>query len=128
MQRRLLIFVAVLALSAAACGGDSDEPAAQGAEPGGGREAGSTLRLTAQGIAFDKRTLTASAGTVSLRFDNQDAGIPHNVHVSGNGVDDKTEVDNGPTTQTLQLRLEPGAYTYVCDVHPQQMRGELSVT
>lgn len=135
MRRLLLTLVAVLALTATACGGDSDERAAGNGErptttADGGTTAvpGSTLELTAKGIAFDKTALTASAGAVSIRFDNQDAGIPHNLHVSGSGVDAKTEIEEGPATQTLDLDLEAGTYSYVCDVHPQQMKGELNVT
>lgn len=135
MRRLLLTLVAVLALTAAACGGDSDEPAAGNGEPpttsagGGDAEAPrSTLGLTAKAIAFDKTALTASAGTVSIRFENQDDGIPHNLHVSGTGVDARTEIEEGPATQTLDLDLRPGTYNYVCDVHPQQMKGELNVS
>jgi plastocyanin len=87
-----------------------------------------TLELVAKGIAFDKTTLTAPAGSVSFRFDNQDQGVPHNLHVSGNGVDEKTDIQGGPTTQALTLEVTAGSYTYVCDVHPQQMKGQLTVT
>lgn len=134
MRRRLLALMAVVALISAACGGDSDEPAAQsGQRPTttaerGGAGPGSTLELTAQGIAFDKAALRASPGAVSIRFHNQDQGIPHNLHVSGTGLDDKTEIEAGPTTQTLDLSLRTGTYSYVCDVHPQQMTGQLTVT
>lgn len=86
------------------------------------------LELTATRIAFDTTTLRAGAGKVSIRFENRDDGIPHNLHVSGPGVDERTEVEEGPATQELELELEPGSYSYVCDVHPQQMRGELTVT
>lgn len=135
MPGRVLTLVAVLALTAAACGGDRDEPVAQTgdsptttAERGDASGSAATLELRARGIAFDKTALRAGAGKVSIRFENGDAGIQHNLRVSGKGVDDKTEIKEGPATQTLDLDLEPGTYSYVCDVHPQQMRGELEVS
>lgn len=128
-MRRLVILFAAITLVAAACGSD-DEPAAQSGDPlttaadGGG----SKIELAAKNTTFDQTDLAASAGTVTIAFDNQDDGVSHNLHVTGPGVDEKTEIEAGPIEQTLELELEPGTYSYVCDVHPQQMTGELEVT
>ncbi len=136
MRRRLVALVAVLALAGTGCGGGSDEdsvgqrgdgPTTTARRQGEADGPGSILGLSAKSIAFDKQALTAAGGSVSIRFDNQDNGVPHNLHVTGSGVDEKTEIAAGPATQTLKLNLRPGTYTYVCDVHPQQMKGELIV-
>lgn len=87
-----------------------------------------TIELAAKNTAFDQTRLTASAGPVMIAYDNQDTGVAHNLHVTGPGVDDKTEIETGPATQRLELEVEPGTYTFVCDVHPQQMRGEIEVS
>lgn len=89
---------------------------------------GESLQLVARAIKFSTSTLTARAGRVTITYDNQDSAPPHNLHVSGNGVDEKTRIQTGPRTQRLTVTLRPGTYRYVCDVHPSQMKGELTVT
>lgn len=123
-MRRLGSALAVITLAAAACG--EGEPVAETADRGS--SATSTVELTAKNTTFDQSRLTAPAGRVTIRFHNQDDGITHNLHLTGGGVDDRTEIEIGPTTQTLQLELARNRYSYVCDVHPQQMTGELTVT
>lgn len=137
---RLGAVLAVVALLAVACGGDSDPPgpAADGAtapastDPGaaprsGGGGGGTTLELSAENVAFSASSLEADAGEVTIRFANNDDGVPHNLHVTGGGVDDRTDIEPGPVDQRLALTLPRGTYTYVCDVHPQQMTGRLAI-
>ena len=81
---------------------------------------------------FDKTTLTASAGDITIQFNNNDNAIPHNfaVYNSSTGPTNEikhTDIAAGPTTQTLQLTLQKGTYYYACQVHPQQMKGTLTV-
>lgn len=90
--------------------------------------------LTLAGInnTFDNEELAAPAGTITIEFDNQDGGVPHNLHVfKGDGADGEsvgeTELEVGPVTQTLTMDLEPGDYFYVCDAHPNTMSGTLAV-
>ncbi|MBI2723580.1 MAG: cupredoxin domain-containing protein [Chloroflexi bacterium] len=89
------------------------------------------LVLVALNIQFDKKELTASAGTVKLTIDNKDNGIPHNLRVykgtsvSGQSVG-ATPVNSGPAKDTLTFQAEAGAYFYHCDVHPN-MSGTLTV-
>ncbi len=59
---------------------------------------------------------------------NDDCATPHNFHVSGpGGFDAKTaiftEADGGSRKLTFTLD-QPSDYTFVCDVHPSQMKGE----
>lgn len=91
-------------------------------------QAEAAIELSAQNIAFSNTELSASAGEVTITFDNRDDGVPHNLHLTGTGVDEATDIETGPATQQLRVRLEPGTYTFVCDVHPQQMRGEVTAT
>lgn len=43
-------------------------------------------------------------------------------------MDEQTEIVVGPVIQTLEVTFgSPGEYTYVCDVHPQQMEGTITV-
>ena len=61
---------------------------------------------------------------ITATIDNRDADMPHNLHVKSSG-DPKTELENGPVTQTLRFTVdEAGAYEFVCDAHPN-MSGTL---
>ncbi|MDE3070177.1 MAG: cupredoxin domain-containing protein [Acidobacteriota bacterium] len=70
----------------------------------------------------------AAAGTVRITLVNH-SGIPHDLHVTGHGVDARTStIAQGEAT--LTATLTPGTYTYFCDVpgHRQAgMEGTLSV-
>jgi plastocyanin len=128
MTRRLVIAVLVvlgllLGLSACGGGGDDEEPAEGG---------GTVLELAADpggGFSFDKETLTAPAGTITIHLTN-DAAIPHNVGIEGNGVDEKSETVTGEDT-SVTVELEPGEYTFYCDVAGHRaggMEGTLTVS
>jgi plastocyanin len=107
-------------------------PTAQATSGGGGASA--TLQLAGVNSVFDPEALEAPAGMVTIEFDNQDGGIPHNLHVfEGDEADEdesvgSTDIEPGPVTQTLTLDLEAGEYFYQCDVHPTTMTGTLTVT
>ena len=124
-RRILLLMLAVVALSlaAAACGGDDDdeaeEPAAteETTTDGGGGGGGTTLELAADpggALAFDQTELTAPAGEVTIHLTN-DAQIPHNVEVEGNGVEEVSDTVTGADT-SLAVTLEPGEYEFYCAV------------
>jgi predicted lipoprotein with Yx(FWY)xxD motif/plastocyanin len=93
-----------------------------------------TIDLIAKNIAFDKSTITVPAGAqVTVNFDNQDSGIPHNFSVYTDssattsiflgqiitGVAQITYNFTAPTT--------PGTYFFRCDVHPTIMTGSFIV-
>jgi plastocyanin len=131
----LIVLAATLGLSA--CGGGNDEgsnttTAASGGGGGGGG-GGTTLQLAADpggAFKFDKTSLEAAAGNVTIDFTN-DASIPHNVTVEGNGVEDEASDTITQSTATLALNdLKPGTYTFYCsvDAHRQGgMEGTLTI-
>jgi len=90
------------------------------------------LALVATNLLFDKKQLSATAGSVTIDLDNQDKGVPHNVHVF-NGKDatgaslEATTIEAGPVKQSLKLDLVKGQYFYQCDVHPTTMLGTIAV-
>ena len=142
MNRRLLLllFTALaLALAVSACGGDDDddaateEPAAEDTttheETGEGGGAHLTLTADPEGnLSFDQTELTAAAGEVTIELVNE-SGIPHNVGVEGNGVNEVSETITSGTTE-LTVTLEPGDYTFYCAVAGHRaggMEGTLTV-
>lgn len=132
----LLLTILALAVGAAACGGDDDdstEPAAEDTTThedtaGGG---GTHLTLTADpggALSFDQTELTAAAGEVTIELVN-DSGIPHNVEVEGNGVEEVSETISEGSTE-LTLTLEPGEYEFYCAIPGHReggMEGTLTV-
>src|SRR4051794_30419621 len=129
----LLAVTAVLAL--AGCGGSDEKSSGSSssssnssASSGGG---GETLKLAADksALKFDKSSLTAKAGKVTLEMANP-SQVPHAVAIKGNGVDvDGKTVGNGETS-TASTDLKPGTYTFYCPVPGHEaagMKGTLTV-
>ena len=131
----LLAVTAVLAL--AGCGGSDEKSTDSGssssssnssASSGGG---GETLKLAADksALKFDKSSLTAKAGKVTLEMANP-SEVPHAVAIKGNGVDvDGKTVGNGETS-TASADLKAGTYTFYCPVPGHEaagMKGTLTV-
>jgi flagellar hook-length control protein FliK len=114
------------AASAAPSGAPAGSPAASGAA------SATVIELTAAGIAFDKTDLTAPAGAAfQIKFNNNDAGIPHNVAIhSGSPTGPivwQGAIITGVTTQTYDVPALPaGTYGFTCVVHPN-MAGTLTV-
>jgi plastocyanin len=104
----------------ASAGASAPAASAGGSAPAGGQ---TTVRVKAQNIAFDTQQIQAPGGQpFVIEFDNQDAGIPHNIEIkdaAGASVF-KGEIFNGPAQRTYQVPgLTKGtAYTFMCDVHP----------
>jgi plastocyanin len=98
---------------------------------GGGEQAGAGPGIAAQAIAFNVSELTFPAGKENpLPFDNQDAGIPHNVSIyseQGGEALFTGEIITGPAKVEYAVpALEAGSYYFQCDVHPQ-MNGTVTV-
>ncbi|MBN1529456.1 MAG: cupredoxin domain-containing protein [Thermoleophilaceae bacterium] len=111
-------------------GGEGEAAAEPAPEPAAG--GGATLQLAADpggALRFDKSSLTADAGSVTIDMKN-DSEIPHDVAIEGNGVDEKGKDVTGGGTSTVTADLEPGQYTFYCAVpgHKQAgMEGTLTV-
>jgi plastocyanin len=141
MRRPASLTLAVAVLALAGCGSDDDEDsgtdAAQSgtdtAESGGGG-GGETLKLSADpggALKFDKSSLTAKAGTVTIDFTNpSSASAPHAVEIEGNGVEEVSETIDPGGQSSVTAELEPGSYELYCPVgnHEQEgMTGTLTV-
>ncbi|HEY7668462.1 MAG TPA: cupredoxin domain-containing protein [Actinomycetota bacterium] len=75
-----------------------------------------------------------SGEPVSIEFDNQDAGIQHNVVVF-DGEDDSAPtlaegtIITGVAKETVSLEpLQPGSYFFHCAVHPSTMTGTIEAS
>jgi plastocyanin len=140
----LLALTAIAALGLAACGGGSSNndttaaatptqtaPAAGG---GGGAKGGaSTVNISTPSggsLAYDQKTATATAGNVTVDFDNTQA-LQHDVAVadsSGKVLGQTDLVASGTASTTVNLTA--GTYTFYCTVPGHReagMEGTLTV-
>jgi plastocyanin len=131
----VVVGVACIAVAAAACGGDDDDggtDADNGSTPASGGGDSQRLEIAAENAEeFTKDELSASAGQVTVVFDNRDDGVIHNIaFFEGDSADGDslaaTELEPGPTTQEVSFQVDTGDYFYHCETHPV-MEGTLTV-
>lgn len=124
-HRRIAVPAATLAWLAVAwlvvaCGGASatTPPSSAGAAPS------TELTIVAEDIAFQPASIAAPSGSdLQVTLDNRDDGVPHNLRLLGGPdfgtVIVETEIVTGPVTQETTIPgLVPGAYRFMCVVHP----------
>lgn len=146
LRRLSLVAVVAATLGLPACGSE-DEPASEGSGSGpetgggssyggGGEPRGGTTRLSLSaeergGFTFDKESLRAKPGAVTVTMDNPRGNqAPHTVAIEGSGVDEAGEVVQPGSEATVTAEVEAGEYTFYCPVgnHRQQgMEGTLTV-
>jgi plastocyanin len=135
-----LLFIIVFAGTGALLYGGTqlvkeDKVAAAGNGGGGGTPGGPvTVTIVGKNLQFDPRTVNASPGAqVTVTFDNQDAGVLHNIQFFANKNRSsslaQSEVSAGPIQHTINFTAPtaPGNYPFICDVHPDTMTGNLVV-
>jgi plastocyanin len=80
-------------------------------------------------LRFDRRSLEARAGQVTLVMDNP-SSLHHNISIEGRGVHEEGETVGEGGRSTVRTRLRPGEYDFYCSVpgHRQGgMEGTLTV-
>lgn len=141
----LILLLSAFAIPIAGCGDDDDDGgggadtgASTAAETeaqdtgGGGGGAAQTLKISADpggALKFDKTSLTAKAGKVTIEMDNP-SDLPHAVELEGNGVEvaGDTVTKGGVSKATADLK--PGDYEFYCPVGNHKdagMEGTLTV-
>lgn len=123
MRGKLTVVAAAPAAGGAPAAGAG--PAASGAPPG-------AIVIVATDNKFDKTQITIKANepaTVTLQ--NRGSAI-HNWHVLNvkdkDGKEITTKLLTGGQTETITFTItQTGTFDYLCDVHPVEMRGKLTV-
>jgi plastocyanin len=83
------------------------------------------VTLKASNFEFSKTAITAKAGDVAIYLDNQDP-FAHNIKIDGHG---QSKDANGRQSIRYVFRnLTAGAYAFYCTIHPDEMKGTLTVT
>lgn len=138
----LVVGVAVAALAVAGCGGSDNESTATETDTTTATEtsteAAGTKLIGTVGSEGDANafviTLTAEDGSAvttltpgNYTLEIKDLSTIHNFHLSGSGVDVKSDV--GETEdEDYDITLADGTYTFVCDPHSSSMNGDFEVS
>jgi plastocyanin len=120
MSRHLLVF---LVLVAAALGLAGAAPGAPAEGPKLIAEVGPSATISLRDAAGNRVT-QLDPGPYEIEV--KDMSDEHNFHLSGPGVDRRTEVGFIGET-TWQVTLQNGTYRFVCDPHATSMRGAFTV-
>jgi plastocyanin len=102
-------------------------------EPPGSRGGATVLDLTAKNIAYDKKALSAPAGTAfTIHFDNEDSGVAHDVAILEGSTAGRQVFSGDVITgvKAIDYGVQPlpaGDYTIICTVHPTLMIATLTV-
>ncbi len=135
----LLVAIALALFGLAACGDDDDDGETTAAEEttatettaGGGGGGSVDLAAPEDGsFAYEPDTAEAAAGAVTVNFDNP-SSLSHDVVIEDDAGTEigKTDLITQSTTST-EVDLQPGTYTYFCDVAGHReggMEGTLTV-
>jgi uncharacterized cupredoxin-like copper-binding protein len=81
------------------------------------------------GLSYQVAAASAPAGAVTVESKN-DASIPHNIALEGNGVNEKGQIVQGGGVSKVEADLKPGEYTFYCSVPGHReggMEGKLTV-
>jgi plastocyanin len=140
----LIALLCALSMVAVGCGDDDDGGGGDSANTqtsesggGGGGEASGggkaqTLKLIADpegALKFDKSTLTAQPGKVTIVMDNP-SDLPHAVEIEGSGVEVAGETVGKGGVSKASADVKAGEYEYYCPVgnHKEAgMEGTLTV-
>jgi len=135
----VLAVTALAALGLAACGGSSSSDngttaaATSGASTTAAAGGGATVDISTPSgstLAYDQKTASAKAGSVTVDFNNQQP-LQHDVAIadsSGTVLGQTDLVSSGTASTTVDLK--PGTYSFYCTVpgHKQAgMEGTLTV-
>jgi len=133
----IAIGLVVAALALAGCGGDDNDSAAPDTETtttttGTVPETGAVLNASV-GPGFEisltieegESVETLAAGSYTLLTDDQSS--IHNFHLTGEGVDVDTGVSESGT-DSFEMTVTEGTYTFVCDPHAGSMNGNFEVS
>ena len=137
-MKRLSIIGTVALLALAGCGGD-DDSSDTGTSGGGGTSTASggggggqqlTLAADKSQLKFDKSSLSAKAGKVTITMTNP-SPLQHDIAIKGGGASGKGETVGQNGKSTVSVDLKPGKYTFYCSVSGHEaagMSGELDVS
>ena len=109
-----------------ACGSEeADNGSTTGGEEDGATTSTSTIDVVTKDFKFDPASLDVEPGAeVTVTLTNED-DAEHSFTVEE--LDVEVEAHGGETAETTFTAPDSGSYEFICEYHPQDMRGTLSV-
>jgi cytochrome c oxidase subunit II len=123
-SRRLAATLAIVALTAFACGSEETQNGSDSSEAGGGSS--EQIAIVASDFEFDTSKVEVEPGSTTA-IDLQNEGeAEHSFTVEE--LDVEVEAEGGESaTGNLEAPDEDVTYEFFCEYHPDQMRGTLVV-
>lgn len=121
----------VVLAGCASGGGSPSTSTASGARTPCTAVTGAKVTVVTRNFDYSPNCLTLVGDQLTVVYDNAEKGVEHNFHLVGATTADgetATNLKSGPHTESITyVKLKPGRYTWICDLHPA-MRGTLTVT
>jgi plastocyanin len=130
MRISAMLPLVLVAVALAGCGGGTKKASATPTAAAATTSTKLTLAADPSALKFNKTTLTAPAGKVTIVMTNPSM-MDHNVAIEGDGLDTAGQIVGHGGTSTVTANLKAGKYTFFCavDGHRQAgMQGTLTVT
>ena len=126
-MRRLTLIATIAVLALAGCGGDDEKAASDSGSSSSSSSSsgGENLTIAADpsgALKFDKKTLSAKAGKVTITMDNP-SDVPHAVEIEGNGVEAEGKTVGKGEKSIASSDLKAGTYDFYCPVGNHRARG-----
>jgi plastocyanin len=123
--RRLLLLLALMALTLAACGEDTSTNSSQNGDGDVQAAAGADIALEASDFAFQPTELSVDPGaSTTVEFTNGD-DVEHSFTSDDLGLDEAVE-GGASATITIDAPDNDGTHEFHCRFHPQ-MKGKVVV-
>ena len=107
-----------------ACGSEESDGGTTGEDDNGGG-GGSSLEVVAQDFKFDQTSLDVEPGAeVTVTLTNEDEA-EHTFTIEE--LDVEAEAAGGETAEATFTAPDSGSYEFICEYHPDEMSGTLSV-
>ena len=144
----LIALFCAIAIPVAGCGGDDDSSSSSSGSSSGGSSSNTTSNSSGGGVSagggtvlkiaadpngalkFDKTSLSAKAGKVTIVMDNP-SSLPHAIEIEGQGVEAKGDTVTKGGVSKAGAKLKPGKYEFYCPVDGHKaagMKGTLTVS
>ena len=97
-------------------------PAGQPPPPGGAAPAVAIAADPSGQLSYDKKSLTAKAGAVTIDFTNN-SPVPHNVTIQQGSKNVAATATVSQSKTSVSAQLKPGTYTFFCSVDAHRQAG-----
>jgi plastocyanin len=115
MRSLSVVCVLFAVLAAVGCGTNKKTASARTNTGQAGHSGGVYQLIAEDGLKFDKKVITTTAGSTELQMTNQ-SSQQHDIAIKGHGIDMKGKVVGKGGHSEVVAVLKPGTYEFYCSV------------